>query len=201
MLKNKDMDQPAHPGCQIRGLCWVATSWAAISNVSSLRLARSWTDMIRNPQHTDLIGFLIARLNIIINRMSLHLLSASNMAWKLFEPCYKKTSLLVFDQARHRPTCLATSLEARSLKFWIYKQENVKLSWKLINNESIYLTPDLHPCSQMSLVIRKPAFCIILCENKDADQLRGNREADQRLCFRYTDSTIPLLPKSQVSSL
>ena len=39
--------------------------------------------------------------------------------------------------------------------------------------------------------MRKPAFCI--CENKDADQLRGNREADQRLCFRYTDSTIPLL--------
>ena len=24
-----------------------------------------------------------------------------------------------------------------------------------------------------------------LCENKDADQLCGNREADQRLCFRY----------------
>ena len=30
------------------------------------------------------------------------------------------------------------------------------------------------------------------CENKDADQLRGNRKADQRLCFRYLDSTIPL---------
>ena len=42
-------------------------------------------------------------------------------------------------------------------------------------------------------------FCI--CENKDADQLRGNREADQRLCFRYTDSTIPLLSKSEISSL
>ena len=41
--------------------------------------------------------------------------------------------------------------------------------------------------------MRKPVFCI--CENKDADQLRGNREADRRLCFRYTDSTIPLLPK------
>ena len=40
----------------------------------------------------------------------------------------------------------------------------------------------------MSRVVRKPAFCV--CENKDADQLRGNREADQRLCFRYTDSTI-----------
>ena len=35
----------------------------------------------------------------------------------------------------------------------------------------------------MSRVMRKPTFCI--CENKDADQLRGNREADQRLCFRY----------------
>ena len=47
--------------------------------------------------------------------------------------------------------------------------------------------------------MRKPAFCI--CENKDADQLRGNREADQRLCFRYTDCTIPLLPVSEISSL
>ena len=34
---------------------------------------------------------------------------------------------------------------------------------------------------EMSRVLRKPAFCI--CENKDADQLRGNREADQRLGF------------------
>ena len=47
--------------------------------------------------------------------------------------------------------------------------------------------------------MRKADFCI--CENKDADQLRGNREADQRLCFRYMDSTIPLLSKSEISSL
>ena len=52
---------------------------------------------------------------------------------------------------------------------------------------------------QLSSVVRKPAFCI--CENKDADQLRGNREADQRLCFRYMDSTIPLLPNYKISSL
>ena len=51
----------------------------------------------------------------------------------------------------------------------------------------------------MSRVMRKPTFCI--CENKDADQLRGNREADQRLCFRCTDSTIPPLSKSEISSL
>ena len=41
--------------------------------------------------------------------------------------------------------------------------------------------------------MRKPAFCI--CENKETDQLRGNREADQRHCFRFIDSTIPLLSK------
>ena len=45
--------------------------------------------------------------------------------------------------------------------------------------------------------MRKQTFCI--CENKDADQLRGNREADQRLCFRYTDSTISPLPKSEIN--
>ena len=52
---------------------------------------------------------------------------------------------------------------------------------------------------EMSLVMRKPDFCI--CENKDADQLCGSCEADQRLCFRYMDITIPLLPKSEISCL
>ena len=51
----------------------------------------------------------------------------------------------------------------------------------------------------MSRNVRKPDFRI--CENKDADQLRGHREADQRLCFRYMYSTIPLLSKSEISSL
>ena len=40
----------------------------------------------------------------------------------------------------------------------------------------------------ISLVVRKPDFCI--CD----------READQRLCFRYTDSTTPLLPIYEISS-
>ena len=44
----------------------------------------------------------------------------------------------------------------------------------------------------------KQTICI--GENKDADQLRGNREADMRLCFRYSDSTVPLLLKSEISS-
>ena len=50
----------------------------------------------------------------------------------------------------------------------------------------------------MSRIMRKPTICI--GKNKDADQLRGNREADQRLCFRYSESTIPVLLKSEISS-
>ena len=51
----------------------------------------------------------------------------------------------------------------------------------------------IHVEYQMSHRVGKPTIC--LCENKDADQLSGDREADQRLCFRYMNSTIPLLSK------
>ena len=47
--------------------------------------------------------------------------------------------------------------------------------------------------------MRKSDFC--LWENKGADQLPGNREADQRLCFRYSDSTHPLLLNSKISNV
>ena len=50
----------------------------------------------------------------------------------------------------------------------------------------------------MSRVMRKTDFC--LCKNKGADQFHSKCEADQRLCFRYTDSTISLLLKSKISS-
>ena len=46
--------------------------------------------------------------------------------------------------------------------------------------------------------MRKPAFC--MCKNKGADQLRSKHVAEQRICFGYIDSTIPLFPKSQISS-
>ena len=47
--------------------------------------------------------------------------------------------------------------------------------------------------------MKKPAFCT--CKDKDADQLRVNHAADQRLCFCYKINTIPLLSKSEISSL
>ena len=50
-----------------------------------------------------------------------------------------------------------------------------------------------------SHVVRKPAFCIY--ENKSADQLCSDSKADLRLYFHYRDSTIPLFPKSEISSL
>ena len=53
----------------------------------------------------------------------------------------------------------------------------------------------------MSRYIGKPTICI--GENKDADQLHGNREADQRLCFHYLDIVqflFYLNPKFQASS-
>ena len=50
----------------------------------------------------------------------------------------------------------------------------------------------------MSRRMGKPTICI--GENKGADQLRSNCEADQRLCFRYVGSAIPLLLKSEISS-
>ena len=40
-----------------------------------------------------------------------------------------------------------------------------------------------------------------ICKNKGMDQLCGYSAADQLLCFRCIDSTIPPLPKSKISSL
>ena len=47
--------------------------------------------------------------------------------------------------------------------------------------------------------MRKPAFCI--CVNKFAGQLHVNHTTDQHLCFPFIDSTIPVLSKSEISSL
>ena len=58
-----------------------------------------------------------------------------------------------------------------------------------MNTHNICFYEDL--TKNMSRGVRKRAFRI--CET--------DKDADQRLCFRYTDSTIPLLPTSEISSL
>ena len=45
--------------------------------------------------------------------------------------------------------------------------------------------------------MRKQTICI--GENKGAEQLRGSRKADQGLCFRFSERTIPLHFKAEVS--
>ena len=69
---------------------------------------------------------------------------------------------------------------------------------KYIKNLNFAILTSIRCCSEMSCLMGKPT--IYKGENKGADQLRGNREADQRLCFRYSDTTIPLLLKSEISS-
>ena len=77
-----------------------------------------------------------------------------------------------------------------------------KMCFEILLFLFIYLHVNRLTCNnlllKMSRLMGKPTICI--CENKDADQLRSNCEADQRLCFRYTDSTLPLLFKSEISS-
>ena len=76
-----------------------------------------------------------------------------------------------------------------------------RLMFDLVRNHRDRVSCDVAQISkdQLCLVMRKPFICT--CENKDADQLRGNREADQCICFRDTDCSIPLLPNSEISSL
>ena len=66
-------------------------------------------------------------------------------------------------------------------------------------NKSLHMHIGSVKCVQnyeMSCIMRKLEFC--LGKNKDADQLCSNCTADQRLCFRYNDSTIPPLFKSEI---
>ena len=80
------------------------------------------------------------------------------------------------------------------LKSYVVEQAGLGLVWL-----EILTTGFSQEEAHLSIVMRKLDFCI--CENKDKDQLRGNCEADQRLCFRSTASTIPLLPIYKISSL
>ena len=61
----------------------------------------------------------------------------------------------------------------------------------LVTAKKGFLMTHLTIFSHLSHRITKPTTCI--GENKGADQLCSNRTADQHLCFRYTDSTFPLL--------
>ena len=93
--------------------------------------------------------------------------------------------------------------QTRSLKGNVVSEKNVSVKNRVFNQKS-QISEIFPRCildveyRHLSRIMRKTDFC--LCENKGADQLRSNCEADQRLCFRYTDSIISLLLKSEISS-
>ena len=77
--------------------------------------------------------------------------------------------------------------------------------WLMVEHPVVVISCDCFPnCSYISnephrektgfLPMRK------VVKNKGTDQLHSNCEADQRLCFHYMDSTIPLLLKPEISS-
>ena len=85
--------------------------------------------------------------------------------------------------------------------------ENVKHSFSCSCSQyqqiwNLIPTPTLHATRQrMRYELGREKTGFLHMRKQKRDQLRGNREADQHLCFRYTDSTIPLLSKSKISSL
>ena len=80
----------------------------------------------------------------------------------------------------------------QDLNVWLRSPDLINFFHKKTN------CADLIVVSYFSHCMGKPTICI--GENKGADQLRSNCEADQRLCIRYMDSTIPLLPSSGIQS-
>ena len=120
-----------------------------------------------------------------------------------------KVKNITFKRGNGRVLCFMSFTVLQTVFFPIYFsplphfQMCVKITY--LNNNYYFLDQrgflsrtNLFWVIQMSCPMGKPTICI--CKNKDADQLRGNREADQRLCFRNSDSTIPLLLKSEISS-
>ena len=81
----------------------------------------------------------------------------------------------------------------------------------------IYITDDAKPSLQCVAAAKKhlqalgfinKTFTYEPCHEKTCfayakanTQISCNREADQRLCFRYTDRPIPFLSKSEISRL
>ena len=69
---------------------------------------------------------------------------------------------------------------------------------EILNEDREFTGDDTEKVLDLSRRMRKPTICIR--ENKGTDQLCSNCKADHRLCFRYTDSTIPLLLVFKISS-
>ena len=90
------------------------------------------------------------------------------------------------------------NFHAENLNNSRFSAKNQHLPPKLNSEKHIVILANTHKtilvafCKHKHLKLKKKKKkkkIKLVCENKDADQLRGNLEADQRLCFRYTENT------------
>ena len=77
---------------------------------------------------------------------------------------------------------------------WLYCKE-------IIQKDTYGMASSLEPYQTVSLERCHEKTCFFICENKDTDELHGNRTAGQHHCFHYIDSTIPLLPELEILSV
>ena len=114
-----------------------------------------------------------------------------------------------FDHVTSRDRCCSWNYEShftsiKSLFIYFCFHRFIKTLHQKCKYNAMATSIKMYPFCQitsmryLSRLVGKPTICI--CENKGADQLRSNCEADQLLCFRYSESTIPLLLKSEISS-
>ena len=103
------------------------------------------------------------------------------------------------------PYVLRRFLQKAAFRTNVYLRKNPILLYEKRGYRGLVLSSCKHDVfankKQQTYEPRLEKINILHMRKKDADQLRGNREADQRLWFRYIDSTIPLLSKSEISSL
>ena len=123
----------------------------------------------------------------IIFRHFFHKLNLVVFQELLLSKCIDRGYNFTFKRIPH----LTKRILARGHKFSDFACRKLKFYRKIL-----FISPKIengtHPNdmdgkSHLSRFMRKPTFCI--CENKDADQLCGNREADQRLfsLHRYSN--------------
>ena len=90
--------------------------------------------------------------------------------------------------------CRRSHLKLETLFFYVFALR----SFTVLASFSIAT----YPTTSLSFHPRSEKTGFFICKNKGADQLCGDRPADQRLCFRYINSTNPcfLNPKFNTSS-
>ena len=118
---------------------------------------------------------------------------------KRFPFCTSTRLAKTFDQCKVKE--LATRCTVTNIIYWcqfqlvrVRKVSNYPVPNNLCSDSRLFNLTE----RELSRCVIKQKICI--CETKEADQLCSHCTADQRHCFCYSDSTVPHLPISKISS-